>query len=82
MRGADDGVQGLGKFKEYTISTNVIYPSKHLLKAFGGALGFAAAGLVGHDIIVDQIGYRGIETFLTGSESGALESESPMTSAM
>lgn len=80
LRGADDGVQGLGKFKKYTIATNLIDPSKRLLIAFGGALGFAAAGLLGHNIIVNQMGYRGIETFFGGSDKTSLESESSSTS--
>lgn len=81
LRGADDGVQGFGKFKKYTIATNLIDPSKRLLIAFGGALGFAAAGLVGHNVIVNQLGYRGMETFLGGSGTTSLESESSSTSS-
>ena len=81
LRGADDGVQGFGKFKKYTIATNLIDPSKRLLIAFGGALGFAAAGLIGHNVIVNQLGYRGIETFFGGSGTTSLESESSSTSS-
>lgn len=81
LRGADDGVQGFGKFKKYTIATNLIDPSKRLLIAFGGALGFAAAGLIGHNVIVNQLGYRGIETFFGGSGATSLESESSSTSS-
>ena len=80
LRGADDGVQGFGKFKKYTIATNLIDPSKRLLIAFGGALGFAAAGLIGHNVIVNQLGYRGIETIFGGSGTSSLESESSSTS--
>jgi len=80
LRGADDGVQGFGKFKKYTIATNLIDPSKRLLIAFGGALGFAAAGLIGHNVIVNQLGYRGIETIFGGSGTISLESESTSTS--
>jgi hypothetical protein len=80
LRGADDGVQGFGKFKKYTLATNLIDPSKRLLIAFGGALGFATAGLLGHNVIVNQMGYRGIETFFGGSDNSSLESEFSSTS--
>lgn len=80
LRGADNGLQGIGKLKKYTIATNLIDPSKRLLIAYGGALGFVVAGLLGHNVIVNQLGYRGIETFFGGSGTTSLESESSSTS--
>lgn len=67
LYGIDNGLQGIGKLKKYSIATNLIDPSKRLLIAYGGSLAFTAAGLLAHNLIVNQIGYLGIESFFNGS---------------